>query len=121
MARKAKVGVSVFYTLLVGLALGSGIAVGRGPWLVGRTHQARAEGAAKKTRQLERTRENLLRQDAHLRSAAGKEEQARGYGWLLPGERSVSSARSVDGTVADGEATAKAESASPYDAPAAED
>jgi hypothetical protein len=48
-----------------------------------------AELQLSQMRQSERTREDLLRQEARLRSSVGKEEQARAQGWLLPGEQRI--------------------------------
>jgi len=81
MSRKA---IAPILIALGGIALGAYLS--RDTWQVYRAQRADANVANAKMREAERTRAELLRQEARLDSAAGREELARKNGYLKPGE-----------------------------------
>jgi len=73
--------------VIVAAAIGCGFAASQGPWTKLREQQVKTKNQIAEMRKSEAEREQLLRQEAHYRSSVGREELARGQGYLLPGEK----------------------------------
>ena len=82
MQRKA-----IINTVVVLGAVAAGIFVSRRPWQVWQEQRRHTAEQVEEMRKSEKEREDLLRQDARLRSSIGKEELARSKGWMGPNEK----------------------------------
>jgi len=71
---------------LVAAAVVVGFIASQGPWTKLREQQAKTDKQIAEMRKSEAEREQLLREEAHYRSSVGREELARGQGYLPPGE-----------------------------------
>lgn len=72
---------------IVAAAIGCGFVASQGPWIKLREQKAKTDDQVAEMRKSEAEREQLLRQEAHYRSSVGREELARGQGYLPPGEK----------------------------------
>lgn len=68
--------------LIIAAAVVSGVAVSAKPWQVFKEQRLLADQQIAEAEKSEERREQLIRQEARLRSAIGKEELARSRGWI---------------------------------------
>ena len=72
--------------VIVAVAISAGVAVSLKPWQVYKEQRSMANRQIADMKQSERKYEELVREEAKLRSNVGKEELARGRGYLPAGE-----------------------------------
>ncbi|CAN5436059.1 hypothetical protein BH11ARM1_BH11ARM1_13650 [soil metagenome] len=72
--------------MIVVLAVGAGMMLSIQPWQVYMDQRRSADHSVAEMRLSEAKRESLVRQEARMKGSIGKEELARGRGWLPPGE-----------------------------------
>jgi len=77
--------------VLVMAAVGLGFYLSRGPWLTYREQRRKADLATMEMRKSERQKNDLLQQQAMLETPLGKEQLARGKGYLKSGEQALDS------------------------------
>ncbi len=75
--------------LVVAVAVGAGLTASRKPWEVWLEQRQRTADQVAQTRRSESRREELLREEARAKSSIGREELARGQGYLKAGEKPV--------------------------------
>ena len=75
--------------VIVGLAVLAGVAVSIRPWQVYQDQRKQADDQIVQMQESEKKYEELVREEARLRSSIGKEEAARGRGYLRQGEISA--------------------------------
>ena len=72
---------------LIVLALGAGLLLSLKPWRTYREQQSDTRRATSQMNVSERSRADLLIQEARAKSSIGKEEMARNLGYVRSGER----------------------------------
>jgi hypothetical protein len=77
---------AVINGVIVAAAVVAGVAVSMKPWQVYKEQKALADHQVVEMRQSEKKYEELVRQEARLRSDVGKQEMARKRGYLPQGE-----------------------------------
>jgi hypothetical protein len=74
---------------LVILAIGAGLIMSLKPWHVYKAQQAETQKEVQEMNRSERTRTELLQQEAAAQTSVGKEEMARNLGYVRAGQKPI--------------------------------
>ncbi len=82
-------GKSLVQTVVILIAVAVGLVLSQKPWRFNAAASVEADAQVQRTKEAEARLRDLARQEAYAQSPAGREEQARKQGMLLPGETFV--------------------------------
>lgn len=82
-------GKPLVQAIVIVIAVATGLVLSQKPWRYNAAASAEADAQVKQTEEAEARVRELARQEAYAQSPAGREEQARRQGMLLPGENYV--------------------------------
>lgn len=79
-------GKPLVQAIVIVIAVATGLVLSQKPWRYNSVASAEADAQVKQTEEAEARVRELARHEAYAQSPAGREEQARRQGMLLPGE-----------------------------------
>jgi len=82
-------GKPLVQAIVIVIAVATGLVLSQKPWRFNASAAVEADAQVKQTEEAEARLRELARQEAYAQSPAGREEQARKQGMLLPGESYV--------------------------------